>query len=125
MANLVRNTTITNLGEFDFLAPEAGNYVINGTLQLPNQIVPTAAQGPGGGGIGTSSVPGIAIPSQVVTVIKLNSTTKYTSNAGDRGFSTGIVGVAQGDTIKVILSSSLAQDNQPEAVQCTLSIFED
>lgn len=122
MANYVLNATVTGLQEFDFIAPEAGNYRIKGTIQAPN-VVPTAAQG-AGGGAGTGTTVGLPVPSQVVAVVRQNSTVKLTSNAGDRGFSTTINSVAAGDTLKVTLSSSLAQDQQPEAIQCTISIFE-
>jgi len=123
LANYVSNITVTGLQEFDFIVPTTDTYNVAGTLQLPTNLVPTAASGSGGGGIGTGSVPGLPIPSQVVVVVKVNSTTKYTSNAGDRGFFIGVQATA-GDTIKVTLSSSLAQDEQLNATQCTISISE-
>jgi len=118
----VLNTTVTNLGETDIVVPDTANYQVKCKLQLPNAIVPTATQG-SGGGAGTGSGGGAAVASQVVTLIKLNSSTKYTSNAGDAGASIAIAATA-GDTIKVVTSSSLAQDNQPEAVKVTISIYE-
>jgi hypothetical protein len=118
---LIQSTSVTGLQEFDFVVPSTDAYTVQGTLQLPN-IVPSASQG-AGGGAGTGTGGGAQINSQVVTVVKLNASTKYTSAAGDRGFMVGINATA-GDTIKVILSSSLAQDQQPNAVQCTIAISE-
>lgn len=123
MANFALNTTVTGLQEFDIAVPNAGTYQVRGKLQLPANVVPTAAQG-AGGGTGNATAVASAIPSQVVSVVKLNSTTVLTSAAGDRGFKTSVNATAAGDLIKIILSSSLAQDNQPEAVQCTISIYE-
>lgn len=120
---LIQVTTVTGLQEFDFTAPTTDSYTVQGTLELPANLVPTASQGAGGGGIGTGSTPGLPVPSQVVTVVKQNSTTRYTSNAGDRGFIVGINATA-GDTIKVIFSSSLAQDEQLNAMKCTIAISE-
>lgn len=119
--SLVQSATVTGLQEFDFVAPSTDAYTVQGTIQAPC-IVPSATQG-AGGGAGTGTGGGAQIASQVVTVVKLNSSTKYTSNAGDKGFIVGINATA-GDTIKVILSSSLAQDNQPNAIQCTIAISE-
>lgn len=118
---LVISTTMTGLQEFDFSAPSTDSYTVQGTIQAPN-IVPSGTQG-AGGGAGTGTGGGPQVNSQVLTVIKLNNTTKYTGTAGDRGFTTTINATA-GDTIKVILSSSLAQDNQPQAIQCTIAISE-
>lgn len=118
---LVQLASVTGLQEFDFVVPSTDQYTIQGTLQLPN-IVPSALQG-AGGGAGTGTGGGAQVNSQVVTVIKLNNTTKYTSTAGDRGFLTGVSATA-GDTIKVIFSSSLAQDKQLNAMQCTIAIHE-
>lgn len=118
---LVQTTTVTGLQTFIFNVPSTDSYTLQGTLQLPN-IVPSALQGPGGGaGTGTGGSPQIA--SQVVTVVKHNSSTIYTSNAGDRGFLIGAAATA-GDTFSVILSSSLDQDKQPNAVQCTVALSE-
>jgi len=119
---LVQSGTFTGLQEFDFVAPSTDSYTIQGTIQAPN-IVPGMSAYGAGGGAGTGTGGGAQVASQVVAVVKLNSSTKYTSNAGDRGFSVGINATA-GDTIKVILSSSLAQDEQLNAIQCTIAISE-
>ena len=122
MANVYLNTTFNGLSEFDYPAPVADSFVVEGSLQLPAQV-PTAASGPGGGGIGTSSVPGLPLSSQVVVTVKQNSTTIYTGVAGAKGFKTG-VNAALNDVIKIILTSSASIDQQPNAVQCTVSIYE-
>lgn len=119
---LVQSTTVTGLQTFIFSCPTADNYTIQGTLQLPN-IVPTATPGPGAGaGSGTGG--GIQISSQVVTVVKHNSSTIYTSNPGDRGFLIGVEGASAGDTISVIFSSSLKQDQKPNVMSCTITVSE-
>jgi hypothetical protein len=123
MANLSITTTVTGLQEFDFQVPDTANYNIRCKLQLPNRVAPSATPG-AGGGAGTGTGGGPAVASQVVTVIKVNSSTKLTSNAGDEGVFLYNQPCTANDTIKVILTSSLAADNQPEAVQCTISISE-
>jgi len=116
---LVQTSTVTGLNTFVFSCPQSDNYMIQGTLQLPN-IDPAASPG-AGAGAGTGTGGGPQVSSQVVTVVKHGSSTIYTSNAGDRGFLIGL-NASAGDTISVILSSSLAQDEQPNAVQCTIAI---
>ena len=113
--------TVTGLATTVIGLPNTDVYTVNVTLQLPT-IVPTATQGPGGGA-GTGTGGGPQISSQVVTVIKHNSTTVYTSAAGDRGATVGFAATA-GDTMSVILSSSLAQDEQINAVQATIAVYE-
>jgi hypothetical protein len=119
--SLVQSASFTGLNTVILNCPNTDVYTIQGSLQLPN-IVPSPLAGPGGGA-GTGSGSGPQVNSQVVTVIKHNSTTVYTSNAGDRGFITGITATA-GDTISVILSSSLAQDEQLNAAQVTIALYE-
>ncbi len=118
---LVQTTTVTGLQTFVFSVPNTDSYTIQGTLQIPN-IVPSVTTGPGGGA-GTGAGGGPQVNSQVVTTVKHNTTTLYTSNPGDRGFMIGTAAAA-GDTISVILSSSLPQDQQPQAIQCTIAISE-
>lgn len=122
MANYYVNAAINGLRTYDFPVPFTDTYVVAGTLELVSQA-PTAAQGPGGGGIGTGSVPGLPIASQVVVTVALNSSTVYTGPVGAKGFKTGVNATA-GDIIHITLSSSLAQDQQPNAVKCNVSIFE-
>ena len=120
--SLIQTTTVSGLQEFDFNAPSTDTYTVQGTLELPN-IVPAMSAYGTGGGAGTGTGGGAQVASQVVTVVKKNSTTLYTSNAGDRGFMVGVTATA-GDTIKVIFSSSLAQDEQLNAMKCTIAIYE-
>ena len=119
---LVQTTTVTGLNTFIFNCPDTTQYNVQCTLQLPN-IVPAVSTYGSGGGAGTGTGGGPQVNSQVVTVIKHNSSTVLTSNAGDRGVMTNIQATA-GDTISVILSSSLAQDEQSQAIQCTIAISE-
>jgi hypothetical protein len=116
-------TTVTNLGETDISVPTTDQYSVRVSLQLPN-IVPAMSAYGAGGGAGTGTGGGPQVNSQVVTVIKQNSTTKYTSNAGDRGIGPLVLSCSASDIIKVITSSSLAQDNQPQAIQVTIAISE-
>jgi hypothetical protein len=118
----VQVTTVTGLREFDFIVPNTDGYTVQGTLQLPN-IVPAMSAYGAGAGAGTGTGGGPQVNSQVVATIKQNSSTLYTTNAGDRGFLVN-VNASAGDIISVILSSSLAQDEQPEAVSCTIAISE-
>lgn len=122
MANFNLSASINGLRQYDFNAPLSDSYVVMGTLELPSQAA-TAPSGPGGGGIGTGSVPGPDLHSQVVVVVKLNSTTVYTGPAGAKGFKTGVNAVAS-DTISIILSSSLSIDQQPNAVKGSIQIYQ-
>ena len=115
------STTVTGLGTTVIGIPNTDVYTVQCTLQLPN-IVPSASPG-AGGGAGTGTGGGPQVNSQVVTVIKHNTTTLYTSNAGDRGAMIGFSASA-GDTLSIILSSSLLQDEQTNAVQCTIAVYE-
>lgn len=92
----------SGLSELDVKVPNAGTYLVSVRLTVP-------------------SIKGL---SQVVTVVKVNSTTKYTSNPGDRGLQIR-VGCAANDTIKVITSSSTPIDNVLNAVRITVSIAEE
>lgn len=107
MANLVANTSFAGLGTaISITAPQADIYNITGTLTLPTLTMTSATT-----------------PSAVVVTVNQNGTPKFTSTAGDRGFSTGI-NAAQGDVITVVLSSALASDAAPMAVKSTISVSE-
>jgi len=115
------STTVTNLATTTITIPTTDTYNIQGTLTLPN-IVTAASQGAGGGaGTGTG---GTFSPSQVVVTIKQNGTTIYTGAAGALGFALTGLSCTANDSITIALSSSQAQDNQPEAVKMTLSVSE-
>jgi len=119
--NQIQTTTVTNLRTHTFTAQNTDLYTIAGTLELPN-IVPSATQGPGGGaGTGTGGGPQVA--SQVVVTIQQNSVTKLTTNPGDRGFKI-LLNCTAGDVITIARTSSLAQDNAPQAIKMTLNISE-
>src|SRR5579863_6880281 len=98
-------STSTGLGEIDVYAVDTAVYTIRVRLLLPTP------QFTGGG---TTSV---------VTTVKVNSTTKYTSNVGDLGVDYQVACIA-GDTIKVITTSSAAADNQLNAIKVDLAISE-
>jgi|ERR1700677_4360310 len=123
MANYTQNTTVTNLGTHTITIPTTDSYSLQGTLTLPADQVPTALQGPGGGA-GTGTGGGLPIPSQVLVVINHNGSPIYTSNPGDRGFIVQNINCTAGDTITIVRSSSLAQDQAKEAVKMTLCVLE-
>lgn len=121
MAGFQALTTVTNLGETDIVVPSTDQYIVQVTNQLRNiDPVPSAYSSNAGAGGGTNT--GTQTQSAVVTVIKVNSTTQITSNAGDRGVGPITVQCSSGDTIKVITSSSASVDKQPQAVQTTIAI---
>ena len=98
------SATSSNLGEIDIIVPDTSMYTVKCTLTLPSIV-----QGNG--------------QSAVVTVVKVNSTTKYTSNAGDFGVDCEVA-CSAGDTIKIITSSSNANDNAINAVRIQIAISE-
>lgn len=85
------------LGEIDIYAVNTDTYTVRVRLLLPSIV-----QGNGA--------------SAVVTVVKVNSATKYTSNAGDMGLEIQVAATA-GDTIKISTSSSNVNDNAINAVR--------
>lgn len=104
MADFNLNSTYGGLGTaLDFKVPAADKYAISGSLTLP-------------------SIPaGSPLASAVVVVVNKNGSPIYTGLAGARGFKTDAVCAAL-DEITVVLSSSLAQDNAPNAVKSTISV---
>ena len=102
----IQKGSITGLQTFVFSCPDTNNYTVNCTLTLP-----------------TAQSLGTNVASGVVTTIKHNSTTIYTSQPGDKGLQVA-VGATAGDTLSVILSSSVAQDQVINAVRCTVGIWE-
>src|SRR5271156_468924 len=116
-----QSASVTNLATHTITIPTTDIYNIQGTLTLPN-IVTAATTGTGGGaGTGTG---GTFVPSQVVVTIKQNGTTIYTGAAGALGFALTGLACTANDVITIIRSSSLAQDNQPNAIRMTLAISE-
>lgn len=98
--------TVTGLNTFVYSAPDTGPYIVSGTLQLPNAV-----------SLGSN------IASGVITTVKRNSSTVYTSAPGQRGFAV-IVPASAGDILQVILSSSVAQDQVINSVQATICVSE-
>jgi len=101
--------------------PTSDIYNFMGTLTATTQVS-AATAGPGGGaGTGTG---GADVQSQVVVTVKQNGTTIFTSAAGDLGFGLSAVVCAASDVITFTTSSSLAQDQQPNAIRLTLAVSE-
>lgn len=92
----------SNISEQDIKVPTADSYTVQATLTLPS-----VAQGNG--------------QSAVITTVLVNSTTKYTSTAGDLGLKC-IVACSAGDTIKIITASSQSNDNAINAIRLTATI---
>jgi len=122
MANFIVNTSQEGLGTYSVTIPTTDIYMIQGTLTLPN-IVPSVLAGPGGGA-GTGSGGGPEIPSQVVVVVNQNGTPRFTSSPGSEGFILRALPCTAGDVLTFVRSSSLSQDQQPNAVKMTLAISE-
>lgn len=120
MANLDITTTSTNLGVTTINIPSTGVYSFQGTLALPGAESPAVSQGAGGGaGTGVGGAPRVA--SQVVVTIRQNGSIIYTSAAGDRGFGINARQCTAGDVMTFTTSSSLSQDQQPQAVKMTIA----
>jgi hypothetical protein len=117
-----QSTSVTNLATHTITIPTTDLYNFQGTLTLPN-IVPSATQGPGGGA-GTGTGGGPEVPSQVIITVNKNGSPIYTGAAGALGFTLNGVSCTAGDVITIVRSSSLAQDEQPNAIRMTLSVSE-
>ena len=123
LANFQVSTTVTNLQDTSIVVPTTDQYTVQVTNQLPKaDPVPSVYSSNAGAGGGTNS--GTQTQSAVVTVVKVNSTTKYTSTAGDRGVGPLTLQCTSGDTIHVVTTSSSSIDNQPQAVQTTITVSE-
>lgn len=99
--------------------PTTDLYNFVGTLTLTKNDG-SATQG-AGGGAGTGTGAPQPVPSQVVVTIKQNSSTIFTTTAGDQGFALRAVVCTAGDVISFITTSSLSQDQQPNAVRLTVA----
>jgi hypothetical protein len=114
-------TTVTNLQALTINIPTTDQYWIAGTLTTSTQVS-SATQGAGGGaGTGTG---GTTVDSQVVVTIKQNGSTIYTGQTGALGFTLPAVQCTAGDVITITPSSSLAQDQQPQAIKMTVNVSE-
>lgn len=122
MANFRKSASFSGLTTSTVTVTTTGNYSIQGTLTLPSSDG-SALTGPGGGA-GTGTGAGPRIPSQVVTTIKQNLTTLFTTVAGSKGFCLVSVPLTAGDVISFVTTSSLSQDQQPNAVRLTIAISE-
>lgn len=122
MAAQSSSQTVTNLGVTTLNIQNTDIYNVNVTLQIPTGVpAPTAGAG---AGAGTGTTTGGLVPSQVVTTIRQNGSTIGTSTAGAKGLTLAGISCTAGDTITVTLTSSLSQDQQPQAVQATIALSE-
>ncbi len=122
MANFIQSTTTEGLKATTVNIPTTDVYNFLVTMTLPN-LVPTPTAG-AGGGAGTGSGGGPEVPSQVVVTVRQNGSTIYTSNPGTLGFQLNTVSCTASDVITFTPSSSLPQDQQPNAVRLTLAASE-
>jgi hypothetical protein len=114
--------TVTNLGTTTLNIQNTDVYNLNVTLQIPN-IVPSATQG-AGGGAGTGTGGGTQVASQVVATVNHNGSPIGASTAGMKGVTVNGISCTAGDTLTVVLTSSLSQDQQPNAIQATIALSE-
>jgi hypothetical protein len=110
MANFSQNFAISGLETLTIVMPVAGNFTLSGKIKLPrlSQTDPTDPDF-------------LDYPSAVITTIKKNGTTIFTSSAGQDGFSIPLQ-VAVSDSITVQLSSSEPQDEVVNAVSAVVSV---
>jgi hypothetical protein len=110
MANYSQNFTIAGLETLTFVVPLAGAYTLSGKLQLPSaaQDDPTDPNY-------------LGYPSAVVTTVKQNGTTIFTSLAGAEGFSIPVL-AALSDTFTIALTSSATPDQGLNALRASISI---
>lgn len=114
--------TVTNLGTTTITIPTTDVYTVKGKLQLTD-TAGSSTQGPGGG-TGTGAVATPLTQSQVVTTVNHNGSPVLVMPAGAQGFALYSVSCTTGDIISVVLTSSLPQDEQLNAIKMTLSITE-
>lgn len=120
MANFTQSSTRTNLVAHTVTVPNADTYYIQCTMILPSAD-PSASQGPGGGA-GTGVGGGARVPSQIIMTVRQNGSVILTTPAGSQGFSIPNLPCAANDVLTFTPSSSLPQDQQPNAFRMTLVV---
>jgi hypothetical protein len=110
MSNYSQNFSISGLETLTFVVTVAGQFSLKAKLKIPrlSQTDPTDPNF-------------LSYPSAVVTTIKQNGTTIFTSTAGADGFSIPISAAAL-DSFTVALSSSSAEDEVLNAVSAVVSV---
>lgn len=110
MANYSQLFAISGLETLTVVMPLAGTYTLSGKIKLPrlSQSDPTDPNF-------------LSYPSAVVTTIKQNGTTIFTSLAGADGFSIPILAALK-DSFTVALTSTSPQDEVLDAVSAVVSI---
>lgn len=110
MSNYNQNFAISGLETLTVVMPVAGNFQLSGKIKLPrlSQTDPTDPNF-------------ITYPSDVVTTIKQNGSTIFTSIAGADGFAIPILAALK-DSFTVALSSSAAEDEVLNSVGAVVSI---
>jgi hypothetical protein len=121
MSNTVITTSMQGLQTYLIDVPNTDSYVVNVTNTLPT-ITTTGNVGSGAGSQPVlTSTP--ALQSSLITTIKHNSSTVYTSNAGDKS-AYAVISATAGDSISIITSSSNAADEAINAIRSSISISE-
>jgi hypothetical protein len=110
MADYSQRFTISGLETLTIVMPLAGTFTLAGKIRLP-RLAATDPTDPNF----------LSYPSAVVTTIKQNGTTIFTSTAGADGFSIPIE-AALNDSFTVALTSSSAQDEVLDAVSAQVRI---
>lgn len=115
------STTTEGLKATTINIPATGPASINVTMTTPTTQSPAASQGPGGGaGTGIGGAPNV--PSQIVLTVRQNGSIVATSTAGDRGITIPALNCTAADVITVTPTSSLASDQQSNAVRITVAV---
>lgn len=110
MSTYSQNFAISGLETLTIVMPVAGNCFMTGKIKVPH-LSQTDPSDPNY----------LNYPSDVVTTIKQNGTTIFTSVAGADGFAIPVL-YALKDTFTVQLSSSAAPDNVLNAVSAVISL---
>ncbi len=110
MSSYSQNFAISGLETLTIVMPVAGNFVLSGKIKLPR----LSQDDP-------SDPDFLDYPSAVVTTIKQNGSTIFTSKSGADGFSIPIL-AALSDSFTVALSSAALQDNVLNAVSAVVSL---
>ncbi len=103
MANFSQTLEFNGLGTIDQVVTEDGNYYVESKSTIPT--------------ISTGST-----PSALVTVIKQNGSTLFTSDAGQNGAYLNNIICAAGDTLSVTYSSTAAVDKVLNAVKSAIIV---
>lgn len=102
-SNYYQNLVSSGLGTTTLKVPDAGPYMVQGKISLPQ--------------INT----GASANSAVVTVVNKNGSPVYTGTAGAEGFGVEVT-CAANDTLTIVLSSAATVDQPANVIKANISI---